>query len=169
VCAFTLVELTVALLISGMLASLVYASLFHLSQRQKQFTAANDRLLYLSGFHSVLAQDIRAATYVFKDGVGISCLTDSSSIYYVFNPAYVLRIREGEYVTAPDTFLFAAQDLQISLDGVGVNEERSLADALSFEVQHSERTYRFNFQKEYAIAQRMMWDNYKRDGGIRSK
>ena len=107
--AYTLMEVTVAMLLSAITIAICYTAYTTIKGyffSFKQRTNEAEELLY---FKHVMERDLQKSNYVFYIKDGIELLVDSSSVKYIFNDSSTLRSLSTGQTT---TLKVAAKDLK---------------------------------------------------------
>ena len=161
--AFTLLELLIALLISGFLSIFIYTALSFLQKRQAIFSRQSKEMLQVTALRRILDFDFENSSLIFiSDGISLVCINDSSQISYIFDKDYVLRNRLHSEIL-PDTFALGCEDIRFYLDKKEVYKPEGLLDAISFRANGKEKNiFSFYAQKYYTRSERMNFENIHR-------
>lgn len=158
--AFTLLELLVALLLSGIVATIVLGCLTLLLQRHGIAEQEQRVQMQVPLLRSALAKDVKAANVVWLTPGGFACRSDSSLIFYEFNRHYLLRRYEG-HVLATDTFLLDTGERRFSWGDAEPATASSPIDSGVFTLKGGKHFYTFSFKKFYDAATMMQLHNQK--------
>lgn len=163
--AFTLIELVISMLITSILAAIIYTSLFFFFNRQNELVKKNESILEVASFSRAIVHDFDVSSYVSLDDGNVYCTGDSSQIKYAFEDDQVIRQLNG-IETAVDTFQFKCSQLQYFLYGKEVAGTSGIIDALTFQaVDHRGDQYSFFVQRSYTMAERMSFEIMKKNDG----
>jgi hypothetical protein len=156
--AFTILELTVSMLLAALVISITYAALQIVTRSYQSFGRKNEELAILVRLDQVLRRDISASQGVYKTEHGIvlpGAAADQASIRYEFDPEAILR--KTELVT--DTFkvapagvrlLFEGKEVQQETGEDGAPSEASRADELGLELLYKDEKYPYHYYKIYS-------------------
>jgi prepilin-type N-terminal cleavage/methylation domain-containing protein len=147
--AFTLIELTVVMLISGFLFGIAYLSLRIFQKRYQQFEASTTQLLEVSQAEHLLFQDFAKATCVEAEEQILHFSHDSTQVNYHFSDEYLLR----QQLSLMDTFHLSCRPRKLYLLGKELLNGRGLVDELVFDCEVQGEVLNFHFQKRYAAQQ----------------
>jgi type II secretory pathway pseudopilin PulG len=151
--AFTIMELTVAVFISGFLFGIALMALQTLQQRNIRFTKASSRLVGVSTLSWILESDFNEAEYL---QVGIQPHTilfvkDSLTVAYTFTDGFILR----EQLMQIDTFHINVTDWKVHMQGVPVSSPGNPFDMLILKTAIDEQELVYSYYKRYSAAQLM--------------
>lgn len=144
--AFTLIELTVVMLISGFLFGIAYFSLQLFQNRYQHFSVETEKLMEIGRLTYLLNNDFNQAQVIIADREDIVFQMDSSTVHYQFLPEYSLR-KQQSVVT--DTFWIVSEGKRMHLLGKEKVSETGLIDELEFGYTYHEEPYLFHFYKPY--------------------
>ncbi|MCW8311106.1 type II secretion system GspH family protein [Sphingobacterium sp. InxBP1] len=147
--AFTLLELTIAMLISAISIGMAFymfqyfQQLFLAQQKQRQ-----ERFSY-SLLKHLLQQDIDRAVWLKSDVNGLICVSGKGRISYEFDAQYIVR---HQYDSHQDTFQIATIDFDTTarLENLPMDD---LTDHLSLRIKFEDNEHRFEYNKTYSAQQ----------------
>lgn len=148
--SFTLVEMLVVLVLSGIVISILYVAYYNISGYQLTLERKQQQLRDLSGLYFQMRRDVDRSTEVWADAkYAITCRNSQRGIdvNYLFTPDAVVRTQR-EVV---DTFHCRSGDPQFLFDNVTVNEFPSKIDVLSFTLSLHD-SVQFSVLKHYDAA-----------------
>lgn len=157
--AFTLLELTIAMLISAISIGMAFymfqyfQQLFLTQQKQRQ-----ERFSY-SLFKHLLQQDIDRAVWLKSDANGLICVDGKGRISYEFDSHYIVR---HQYESHRDTFRIVTIDFDTTaqLENLPMDD---LTDHLSLKVRFENNEHRFDYHKTYSAQQLMQPELYSQE------
>ena len=147
--AFTLQELLIVMILSGILLSTAYYGLRVVQQYHYRFDQRNAVNLQYQTLQSLLQRDVDRATYVMKEGEAIVCYRGNEAIYYEFTHEAVVRKQGG----LTEAFTGPAQDMRCYFlkDEVILNHQP--ISELAFTILSGEERLPFRVHKTYAADQ----------------
>ena len=144
--AFTLQELLIVMILSGILLSTAYYGLRVVQQYYLRFDQRSEQNLAHQTLHSLLQRDFERAVYVVKEERAVVCHLNSEPIIYKFTTEAVLRRQAG----AMDSFPGPAQELrcfflsdEVAMPGQPISE-------LTFTITSQEEFLPYRVHKTYA-------------------
>ena len=154
--AFTIMELTVAMLISAIVIGITYTALQIISGSYATYTRKHQELAVIIRLDELLKRDFGRAAAIYQNHEGSYLLQDSSrhqAITYSFTPDYVLRSS-----TVADTFRVTVSQVTASFAGQPVeasglaedNMEAGRIDALSFTLLYQAEPFPYHYAKSYS-------------------
>jgi len=137
-CAFTIMEVTVSMLIAAIVIGIAYTAYSIISRSYTTFKYKNDDLAVLNRVDELLRRDFGKAEMVTRSGNG---LLIGDHISYEFSPAYIVR-NSGTI----DTFKVSNLDLQT------VSAGADLIDEVSFTIVFRGERIPYHYRKTYSSA-----------------
>ncbi|MDN3588088.1 hypothetical protein QWY86_15500 [Pedobacter aquatilis] len=128
--AYTLMEVTIAMLLSAVTISICYMAYGLISQYYQRYQLKNERSDAVIGLRHVLERDFNNSRYILKSGSGIELEQDSNHIVYHFNEKLVLRELTGVHT---DTFKLDYAPVRSYFEGREVLE-RDTIDRLEIDL-----------------------------------
>jgi hypothetical protein len=150
--SFTVIELVVARLASGIVISLVISSYSLIERSIIRSTEEYEFDNHLMTFFSSIKQDFDKAVTISGAGNKLRiAFKDKSEVRYSFGDT--ISIREVNELV--DSFLFKPVDLQIT----NLKGNQELVEEISFMVKHKKLDYPFHFCKDYSCDQLFQIDH----------
>ncbi len=148
--AFTLLEVTITMLITALLIGLTYTSYGIIVKSYRSFTAKNEATVVLVNLDHVLTRDFDKADMVLKEDNGIVLKSDQNLIKYSFNATSIIR----EALKA-DTFNVQIQNLQTSFEHSPITEvqemeDQNRIDELTFTLLYQNEKIPYHYRKRYS-------------------
>jgi Tfp pilus assembly protein PilE len=148
--AFTILEVTITMLITALLIAITYTSYSIIVKSYRSFTLKNEAMGVLTSLDHVLKRDFDRADMILKTSDGIILQTDQKIVKYVFNADFVIR----ESVKM-DTFKVQPQEVQTSFESVPITEARDTAeqnriDELTFTLPYQNEKIPYHYYKTYS-------------------
>ena len=130
--AFTILEVTIVMMITSLLIGITYTSYSIIVKSYLSFTEKNKDQTVLTNLDYLLRRDFEQANIIRKEPDGVSLQRESGIIKYQIKPEYILR--EG---IRTDTFKVETQDLSTLFENVPINDvqtidEQNRIDELQF-------------------------------------
>lgn len=145
--AYTLMEVTIAMLLSAICIGICYSAYDIIGRYYTTFQQKNESSDILLSLKRVMGKDINRSTIVLNTGKGFVCQGDSLNVSYLFEEAKILRELEG---LRTDTFKVVWKDLSIHFEGLEVLGPDTL-DLLSFKLEMDrQNTVPLLFSKHYS-------------------
>jgi len=150
VTAFTIMEVTITMLISAILIAITYTSYSIIIKSYHSFTNKNNDMTVLVSLDHVLKRDFERAKLVQKDASGVSLINDSTLIHYEFSSEFIVR-----KAARNDTFKVHSQDVNESFEQIPLLElqttpEQNLIDELDFVILFANERISYRYQKIYS-------------------
>lgn len=114
---FTLMELTVAMLISAIVVGITYSVYLIVIKSYHGFEARNQRVSTLIHFDHVLKRDFDKADIVLKDSAGVAMVKSGTTIKYAFYPEFILRES-----SKTDTFKLNTENVTAYFENIPLSE-----------------------------------------------
>jgi prepilin-type N-terminal cleavage/methylation domain-containing protein len=149
--AYTLTELVVAMLISGIVVSITYTCFGLLSGQFRAFKRNAETVNQLVLLDALLTRDVNACDYLVRTQTGIACHYAARTIAYTFGDGYVCR-RDG---AVTDTLAFAPSRLETEFRRLPEGLPGNLIDRVAFRGLSGEDEHVFLYRKHYG-ADRLM-------------
>lgn len=141
---FTIMEVTITMLVAGLLIGMAYAMYSVIYKSYGSFNRRNTEVTILTTLDGVLERDFDRADSVRKDTDGISLDSRGRHIAYKFEPNYIIRA-DGK----ADTFQLKAETITASFEqkpAAGLNK----IDELAFTIIYQNAKIPFHFYKSYS-------------------
>ena len=108
--AFTLIELLIVMVISGILLGIAFL-MFQITQHQfVKFEENGNSALVMDNFNRLFHHDLETADFWQIQGQEVVCITKKNTIYYNFNTNSIVRSFSNSSINS-DTFSIVAKDL----------------------------------------------------------
>jgi hypothetical protein len=148
--AFTIMEVTVAMLLTGLVIAITYAMYGIVAKSYSGFGAKNSSVAVVLDLDHVLRRDFERADTILKDSAGISIKIAGEVIKYGFYPEFITR-----QSSKMDTFKVQTQDwitgfANVPLEELQANSEMNRVDELQFIVVFNNDTIPYHFHKVYS-------------------
>jgi type II secretory pathway component PulJ len=150
--AFTIMEITVAMLLAAIVIGITYAAYSIISQSYMAYHNKNEDMEGLVRLDELLRRDFSHADTISKVENGILCKIDTESISYEFQPDYVVR-----HSTIIDTFKLKTSGINTLFENQPVAEINSMAeqnrlDELDLTVLFHDEKIPYYYHKQYSSA-----------------
>jgi Tfp pilus assembly protein PilE len=150
--AFTILEVTVTMLIAGLLIAITYTSYSIVIKSYRSFTNKNDDMAVVVSLDHLLTRDFGQADIVLKDEDGISIKKGGLMITYIFTPDFIVR-----NAARVDTFKLQTQEVNTAFENTPVNEiqateEGNRIDDISFTLLFQTEKIPYHYHKLYSSA-----------------
>jgi len=129
--AYTILEVTVAMLLSAICISICYTAYGIIATYYTKFQQKNESADAVLSMKQVLCKDIAKATVLLQLRDGMLCQSDSTRVSYLFEDDYILRQVDPGRI---DTLKVAVSDLYMVFEGVEVSEADTV-DLVKFKVE----------------------------------
>lgn len=149
--AFTIMELTVAMLVSALVIGITYTAYSLISRYYSDYKLRNDEMAVMIKLDELLQKDFERADGIYQLSTGLRLTSTMQTISYQFTPSYVLRTAAGI-----DTFKVNTQDIQFyfehrPLSGDAIDtQEPYRADELEFTVLYRTGKFPYHYLKQYS-------------------
>jgi prepilin-type N-terminal cleavage/methylation domain-containing protein len=118
--AFTIMEVTITMMIAAILMGITYTAYSIVSRSYLSFNTKNKDMAELEQLDGLLKKDFDRAEIILKEADGISIKHTDRTINYQFNPDYIIRTSG-----ITDTFKIKTGEIATSFEGQPVNEANS--------------------------------------------
>jgi len=147
---FTIMEVTITMLITGLIIGITYTSYSIVIKSYHSFTTKNDSMAVLVSLDHVLKRDFDRADSILKDSAGITVKKNDMSIKYVFMPDFIVRNS-----LKTDTFKVQTQEVMTSFDNIPIIEmqataEQNRIDGLDFTLVFQNEKIPYHYRKLYS-------------------
>ena len=147
--AFTLIELVVVMIISGILFSIAYFSFFIISQRFNHFSSASSSVMEISNLQTILNKDFDEAEFLQLQGDDLIVKKDSLELLYHFEEDYLLRTQLDQV----DTFHIPIENKSYYFKNAIYYLNTGYIDELEFTSEYHDEKFHFHFHKDYSTEQ----------------
>jgi len=150
--AYTLMEITVAMLVSAIVISITYSAYSIVSRSYIAYKTKNDRLAVLERLDELLKRDFSHADSILKTDNGILVFSSGDSINYELDTAFVTRVS-----TIIDTFKVKTTDAVTSFENTPVtvsspDKKQNRIDDLDFTLLFENEKIPYHYHKDYSSA-----------------
>lgn len=150
--AFTLMELTIAMLLAVLVSGITYTAYTITAHAYRNFHRRSDSIVSMVKVNELLMKDFSRADTLFRSDSGIVIRHDSTWIRYEIDSSGIIR-NSGRC----DTFKMQIQELSVSFEGQPVNfippvQEADRLDELSFSVLFEKQKIPYHYFKTYSSA-----------------
>jgi len=161
--AFTLIELIVALIISGIVISIAATCYQIVYKQYKEYKNVNETLSQAALLNMLLNKDFQNFQYVNKtsDGIEFSGFStqqtsnEEQKTVYEFGQQYIIR----KYTTIQDTFGVVLANTSLKFQNKEIENNSTLVDELSFETDVIQENETFHYKKQYGADVLMKLEN----------
>ncbi len=129
--AFTLMEVTIAMLIAAIVIAITFTTYRVVSGSYFNFNRKQEKVAMLTTIDKLLKQDFIKAKSIVKTADGVFFEINDGIVTYSFKDSYILR---DQFSLGIDTFKLQVNDLNCSFENE-VAEEGQEVDLLSFKTQ----------------------------------
>lgn len=148
--AFTVMEVTVTMLVTAILIGIMYTSYSIIVKSYGGFNTKNDEMAALVSLDHVLKRDFERSESVYKTQDGIVLKKDDTMIDYVFTPDFIVR-----KAARADTFKVQTRDVTASFENMPLSEvqeteEQNRADVLGFTLTYKNEQIPYLYHKLYS-------------------
>ncbi|MHB8208036.1 PulJ/GspJ family protein [Mucilaginibacter sp.] len=150
--AFTIMEITVVMLISAIVIGIAYTAFNIIGQSYRSFQHKNEELAVLIRLDELLRKDFSRADTISKTAGGIFVKTGTDSVTYAFEPDFTVRTS-----TIIDTFKLNVQDVTASFETSPITtidpvSEQNRIDELDFSILFENEKIPYTYYKQYSSA-----------------
>ena len=150
--AFTLLEVTIAMLIAAIVIGIAYTAFSIVHKTYSAYHTKNNEMATVLRLNELLKKDFKRAGIVLKDTNGLVLKDTSNLVRYRFEEAYVIRI-----AGIIDTFKLQTETITVGFEGVPVDvvsdtEEQNRVDDLIFNLLFRDEKIPYHYHKQYSSA-----------------
>jgi type II secretory pathway pseudopilin PulG len=155
--AFTIMEITVVMLISAIVVAITFTAYGMVSRAYSTYLEKRNRMAVLIRLNELLQRDFRQAQQVLRLENTVLFSDSGRQITYRFEPDQLIR-----QSTIVDSFKVKAADLICSFDNQVTSEglEPVRIDELSFTVQNDQEKFPYHYTKHYSSANLIQKTDY---------
>jgi Tfp pilus assembly protein PilE len=148
--AFTIMEVTITMLVAAILIGITYTSYSIVSKSYLSFNVKNNDMAVLERLDELLKKDFEHAEIILKDTSGISLRSADRIINYKFSPDFMVRT-----AGIVDTFKIKISDFNATFEGVPVSEvgpaeEQNRLDELDINILFQNEKIPYHYHKQYS-------------------
>lgn len=142
--AFTLLELSVVMVITGLVFAIAFSAYIIINKQYAEFSNSNEKIVDVSTVYAVLINDFAEAREIRKSGKKVVLTrADNSQIFYLFESNALIR----EINNLEDRFENISNE-KFSFLGLEQNETNGLVDELYCEIEKD--AFPLHIRKYYA-------------------
>lgn len=151
--AFTIMELTIAMLIAALVISMTYAIFHIISRSLTDFTRKHDQLAEALQFDDLFRKNMDQCREVRFSDSHLDVLFDSTVIHYEFQPTQIIRSAAGK-----DTFRLTVQQPSLSFEHRPLNDSLAepdhtyLVDEVTFSLLINQQSIPYHYHKTYSAS-----------------
>jgi hypothetical protein len=162
VAAFTIMEITVAMLISALVIAITWTAYLSFSKSYQSYNKKHEDMAVVLTLDEVLRKDFDRAEMIRRDSSGMVVQFADHTIRYAFNTAFVLRTVPA---VKTDTFKVKSDSLSMSFESIPVNEvsedkEKNRIDQLDLSFFLEKEKIPYHYRKTYSSADLIHRKNY---------
>jgi hypothetical protein len=150
VAAFTILEVTITMLVSAIVIAISYTAFSIISRSYHAFESKHQQMAFVLKLDELLQKDFNRADIILRDTDGIALRYSLGIIKYRFKPDYILRVG-----VETDTFKAQSDSLSTTFENTVINvsstgEEENRVDALSFYLTLENEKIPYRYHKVYS-------------------
>jgi type II secretory pathway component PulJ len=150
--AFTIMEVTVAMILAAMVIGITYTAFNIVNQLYSAFNKKNVSMAVLTRLDELLKKDFAGADIVALTQNGIVCKISGQAITYQLDTGFVVRTS-----TIIDTFKVSTQNITTLFENQPVNAvspvaEQNRVDELQFIITFQDEKIPYHYHKDYSAA-----------------
>lgn len=147
---FTILEVTITMLITGIVIGITYSIYVIVIQSYASFNTKNNAITIVTSLDHALKRDFDRADTVLKDSAGVKVCIAGNVIRYSFYPDFVLR-----QSTKIDTFKVVVQNVitkfeEIPLGDLQNSDELNRVDQFDYILQNKTDSIPYHYFKNYS-------------------
>jgi prepilin-type N-terminal cleavage/methylation domain-containing protein len=148
--AFTIMEVTVTMMIASILMGITYTTYSIISKSYLSFNRKNSDMAALEQLDKLLKRDFERAEIIQKETGGITIKNAEHTVTYEFNPDFIVRT-----AGIVDTFKIKTEEITTSFEGLPVNEvgsseEQNRLDELGINLLYQNEKIPYYYHKQYS-------------------
>jgi hypothetical protein len=150
--AFTILELTIAMLIASLVIGMAYAVFTIVSRSYSAFNTKNNDMAVVVRLNELLQKDAAHAESITRQENSLTFGSSDRSVTYIIQPDLILRAG-----MTTDTFKVSVQELVTTFEdkpvtGEATDAEESRIDDVAFHLIFDQETLPFRYHKSYSSA-----------------
>jgi len=149
--AFTILEVTLSMLLAAICIGITYSAYSLISRSYRDFDLRNKKISSLVLLSKLVKRDTKNSESIFRTEDGILLTDGSGDIYYTFRDDFIVR---DQYRLQVDTFFVTNQSFQAFFENKEVLQGQ-LLDKLQFEIQTGNQWIPLLCTKQYSAAELM--------------
>jgi hypothetical protein len=150
IAAFTIMEVTITMLISALVIGITYSIFAIVSRSYQAFHRKNEEIANVLRLDGVLRKDFDRGELILKDSTGIGIVKPSGLIHYAFYPDYVLRngIKTDTFKVKTDSVSTFFENTPIN--DVSPDKEQNRLDRVDIPVFLQNEKFTYHYSKIYS-------------------
>jgi len=150
--AFTIMEVTVAMLIAGLVIGMTYTAYSVVSRSYQSFQQKNDDIAVLLQLDHLLKRDFAQADTIFKTANGLTFTNAKSMVNYQIDSSWIIRTS-----AVTDTFKVKVSGVNTLFEeqpitNISPTDEPNRVDELEFQVLFQDKSIPYHYYKTYSAA-----------------
>ena len=149
--AYTILEITITMIISAIVISLTYTAFGIVSSSYNQYRKDQDGILELTQLDKLLKKDCTMAKRITTGPDGLIFTEEDKRVVYIFSGAYVTRTSG-----IIDTFRISTQNFKTEFEQLPTAQREEVQpdstdiDEISFEIRYKNRAIPYIYHKQYS-------------------
>ena len=147
---FTIMEVSIAMLISAIVIGITYTAYLVISRAYHSYNTKHEQMATILKLNELLQKDFDRSKFILKDTAGIAVHYDNRVIKYRFDTAFVLRvsIKTDTFKVKSDTAHTAFESIEIA--ETAPDTERNRIDQLDLLVRLEKEKITYHYHKLYS-------------------
>jgi hypothetical protein len=145
ICAYTIMEMVIVMLLSGIVISISFKSFDILSKSYMDFKGSQDTIAQYATLDRLLTLDFMRCREVRKTEDGLDLIFTGSKIQYTILPDLLLR----RQASLTDTFKLVAENISLKFKKNECKTEGHLVDEFLFEDNYRQELETYHYTKQY--------------------
>ena len=148
--AFTIIEVTIAMLISAIVIGITYTVYSIISRSYNSFNNKNEAIAVVVRLDELLQKDFDRSAYISKDTTGITFQGPNNVVSYKFNPDHIVRtgLITDTFKVTPDSVNAFFEMKSINIPGLSTEENR--LDELDLTITFQNEKITYHYRKVYS-------------------
>ncbi|MBC7387673.1 MAG: hypothetical protein H7329_00540 [Opitutaceae bacterium] len=155
--SYTLLELVVVMLLTTIVASIVFLTLNILEVSLKKFKSESETLLKMGLLKRLLTQDFLESSQIINITDGLIINTQSGNVIYNFKPTSISRTKAG----VADSFYLKTSPLIKKFYSEPIEMPNYIINELNFEIYCKNEVFTYIVKKQYGADMLMSWERDK--------
>lgn len=159
--AFTILEVTVAMIIAAVCIGIAYSAYSIMKQSYLQYDSKNKKIAEIVLLEKLLKKDFSEANRIIRTETGFAVNSDKQDVSYRINELSILRTQNS---VRTDTFNVAVKDLAMLFTG-SPSRVGEPVDKLEVKAVFEDQPFEVVFSKTYSSADLIAFENEKEEYG----